>query len=777
MKTRFIEQVNPEICEKITTLSFTTFKDIISTYKGQTDIDDLKTQYYQLKKYCEEQKENGYKISRTYSFGSGRSNGRLFVKPYGLQKINALFRGVLCENLYKDYDMINAHPVILKHILGTKGITSYQLNDYIEHREARLESLMNDLDCERWEAKLLYIGSMNSGFQKKKFNKKTIKDHAFKEFDKEMKRIQGLCEKTFESDYKEVKEFKTRSGKEYHSGHIINYLCMNLEATILNVVQDHFGTSRDVLIFDGFMAGGGIYPSIEDMNCLTAEYGIKWSIKPHDISIKQQIEEDEGEFSAVGKDLVEIGDELLAGPLKDKLIYCNGTLYYKDGNKWSANEKECKRTLRAMIMDCDLYVVSEKAGDYINVSKIPTHITNLTNMILNDRCPTDNEFVDKVWDNSIGKLCFENGWYDFEKRQFNDSYDGIDTFIIAPRPLSMERNAEARKEINDRLIKPIFTLLEDREDLEERTQMKDCILHRLARAMGGYVVDKRWILMTSGRNSGKGVIGGALESAFGREYVKTADNKQFKFKDSSQDSAKANSFLYDFQFSRLMLCSEAATSNGKGSSPTDGVKIKMTLSGGDYIETRKNYMDEQRIRLQASLLFFANDFPKCEPDDAMDSEFCLKFEMKSKFVDAKDLDKQKFITQYFVKDDTIKTQFLKDPVIMNEFILMLLDAFNNPVSPPQSLIDEGECLQEATDEDKLINLFEMSKNSFVDYSALKMLLNLHDISMTQQRATRILTDHFGIKRENWGCKVGGVRGIKGLRHKIEVNDGELEEED
>jgi len=38
MKTRFIEQVNPEICEKITTLSFTTFKDIISTYKGQMDI-------------------------------------------------------------------------------------------------------------------------------------------------------------------------------------------------------------------------------------------------------------------------------------------------------------------------------------------------------------------------------------------------------------------------------------------------------------------------------------------------------------------------------------------------------------------------------------------------------------------------------------------------------------------------------------------------------------------------------------------------------------------
>ena len=778
MKTRFQEKVNPNICDKLTTLSFTTFKDIVSSYNGDVGADDLKSQYYSLKKYCKEQSASNHEVSRVYGYARQRQSGRLFVKPYGLQFINSLFRGVLCDGLYTDYDMINAHPVLLKYILATKGITSYQLNDYVEHRENRLEGLMNDIDCERWEAKLIYIGSINSAYIKTKYKKKNIKDQAFKEFDKEMKRLQGILEKEFPKDYQDVKDFYSSVGKEYHSGHMANWLMANLEAEILNQVQDAYGSAKDVLMYDGFMSGSCVKIEIEDLNNLTNKYGIKWSIKPHDKSILDMIEKDEGEFSAVGANLVELGDALLEEPLKGKLLYCNGRLYFKEENKWSVDKEECFRTLRNFIMNCDLYMEGNGKEEYINVSKVPQHIINLSKIILNDRCPKDNQFVDKVWDNTIGKLCFENGWYDFTTNTFHNGYTDMDTFIIAPHKLSMKSNPEARERIYHKLLNPIFTLDPDREDFEERTQMLECILHRIARSMAGYVVDKRWLIFTSGRNSGKGVIAGALENAFGNEYVKTTNTNTFKYKDSSGDSALANKFMADFQFSRLMIGSEASVSANGKRSPIDGVKIKMVCSGGDYLECRRLYENDARIRLQSGLLFFANDFPKIEPDDAADPEFCLKFDMKSKFVEPKDLHKQKHITKFFPKDNTIKQVFLKDPEILNEFILLIFEAFNKPVEPPQALLDETECLEEESDEDKLCDMFELSAGSFIDYTHLKTLLALHNIdSMTQHKATKILTDHFGIKRANWGCKVGGHRGIKGIRHKVKESIDTYEEED
>ena len=47
----------------------------------------------------------------------------------------------------------------------------------------------------------------------------------------------------------------------------------------------------------------------------------------------------------------------------------------------------------------------------------------------------------------------------------------------------------------------------------------------------------------------------------------------------------------------------------------DGSLIKKICSGGDKIQLRTNYVNENNIRIQGTLILFDNDMPKVEPAD------------------------------------------------------------------------------------------------------------------------------------------------------------------
>ena len=114
-KMKFREEVNPEIALKLSKMSLSDFMECSELIGKNKKIIKNQLEYDAIKKYSNELVQNDYSIVREYNPSETSPEGRLFVKGSGLQNINKHFRGSLCNGIYKDFDMENAHPRILKY--------------------------------------------------------------------------------------------------------------------------------------------------------------------------------------------------------------------------------------------------------------------------------------------------------------------------------------------------------------------------------------------------------------------------------------------------------------------------------------------------------------------------------------------------------------------------------------------------------------------------------------------------------------------------------------
>ena len=196
----FVEQVNPHYCNILSKISYSQFTTFYNDddEEGKTG-ECIKpyTQYNMLRKYCSAMIANNYKINTVYKYSHNKTEGRIFVDNFlGLQRIWNKFKGVLCDGLNIDMDMINAHPCILQYICRQNNIVCVCLDSYIANRAQLLSTLMDDCKITKDEAKILFITALNKDTEVLLINKKQkIKNTFFLAFDAEIKTIQKkLCE-------------------------------------------------------------------------------------------------------------------------------------------------------------------------------------------------------------------------------------------------------------------------------------------------------------------------------------------------------------------------------------------------------------------------------------------------------------------------------------------------------------------------------------------------------------------------------------------------------
>lgn len=790
---KYFENVNPSVADKLIKLPFEVYKTIVENYKGippdDESNDDLRTQFHLLKKYCLLQKQNNYNLERTYKKSKASPLGRWFVEGIGLQRINALFRGILTAGLYTDFDMVNCHPVLLSYIIKKIPLGGHYLRQYVDNREKLLKELMNDLDCSRWEVKLLFIKSMNSENSVNQFwrngKSKKIKNIFFIAFDTEMKILQKELEVKFKKEHALVKKNKKAS---YHSGHLLNHLCCNLENELLDKVMESVPqVGQTILMFDGYMtATHNTHARSGTLNKLTEEWGVEWTIKEIDDSIAEQVEDAPNDvYSSVGEDIVELGVNIVNELFNGRIVKCESDLYFKDvSGIWNKNLKTAKENISREIQNSDLWMNHPSKPDkFIKISKIPNSIRDLVNLIIPAQVPQNKDFINNMWENLRGKLCFKNGYYDFDTMEFTDNYDKLDTFFTAPIDFSKEDNPEVRKEIVDLIISPIWTLKEEREDFQVRCQLYEAVMYELSvmLAFSGKKENKNWMLMQGQRNSGKGVIMELLTQALGTDYIRTCEGGNFRTKKQGEDASKQNHWLPDYEFARLAVVSEVAPPDRKAAdkASVDGTMIKKFRSGGDYIEARKLHENNKMFRHQSGLLFACNDWLPVIPNDAMDH--CIEVEMMSEFVSGDNpvLKKDNTMTSYFVKQEDIKSDFCRRPDVLNEWILMLIQAYSKPVSVPDELkeaVEDSKCA--VTEEDTLIAHFEYASAHHISFEMLRHYLEHWKNGLTQRKATRALSNHFGLGKSQKNGQ--GERGIRGIRIKVakpaEFVDDDSEEE-
>ena len=90
--------------------------------------------------------------------------GRWYAdKSIGLAPLCCSVRHTICEGIWNDIDQVNSHPTIFKQLMDKLGCKSPWLKKCFRERELFLQKIMNELKCDRNEAKTKVIGLINGG--------------------------------------------------------------------------------------------------------------------------------------------------------------------------------------------------------------------------------------------------------------------------------------------------------------------------------------------------------------------------------------------------------------------------------------------------------------------------------------------------------------------------------------------------------------------------------------------------------------------------------------
>ena len=757
MFSQKIEKVNKKICDKLAHCSMSDFMDLLSNserYKlidENGKIEDMKSIYTTTIYYCRKLQRNNYEYEVIYDYGKKKNNGRIFAQDYGIQKITKEIRGCLLDGIYYDFDIVNCHFNILRKICEQKNIPCFNVINYINDRDNLLNQFSFDNELSRGEAKITFISILNSDFKLKKINKKKIiGDYYFKLVDEVL-----IIQKSLIEHYKEEYKIIKKNNNKNINGKFLNRVLCIEENEILQKVDKEFNCN--IFMFDGFNKEKKDVENANDFILKLNEFtGYTWSVKDNDTTLYDDILELEksNKLEVFKDNLKEIAFHLYDEFYSDRLYKYKGQLFLLC-EYWIHHKETIKDLIFNFLMvDLNLYTKMPIIG-YVKVNSFRDY-KEIYDFIVT-RAKIDNNFVNDIFDSSLKKLFFQNGYFDSNERKFIYQKQK-NTFKIIEKKFDEKKDyKEEKKMLFEKIFKPVFTIEEERPDFEIRTKLYKNFMYQLSRALFGCIEDKNWFSLEGMRDCGKGAICDLLKKTFG-DYIGTCNGETFlNNKNLSADIAKSNSYLIDYEFCRLILTNEVKQEpDAKIQLVLDGNKIKKLVSGGDFIQARKNYQDEKEFRVQSSLMYCCNDMPEINPQDT--KERLKSYYFKSKFID-KDFKETKLNNfEYYEKDENLKNTFISDKNIQMAFIKMLFDAFYNYEEYPQELKDE---ISEDSNDDieKFYNLFDFENDDEhkLYLKEIKQVTRENSIIFNQRRIQLLIKDKNYVKfRDRDGIHYKGI---------------------
>lgn len=221
--------------------------------------DDKEDPFILSKKILEKSRDGVLKVSHM----KRNDRGRLFAK-HGVSLANLCknIRHTIAKDIYDDIDIVNAHPIFLRHICQAEEIDHDELDDYIENRDKCLK----ELECDRELAKAAYLTIVNGPDDAIDWVK-VPKTRNLKRFAKEMKSIRASLIESKAKDFKAHTKYTKSTGREKNfEGSFINILLCDVENEVLHYMLEYFGyPDHAVLCFDGMMMKKG--PSYDLVGC------------------------------------------------------------------------------------------------------------------------------------------------------------------------------------------------------------------------------------------------------------------------------------------------------------------------------------------------------------------------------------------------------------------------------------------------------------------------------------------------------------------------------
>ena len=212
----------------------------------EKEIDQLvESEQKHVRNMCIEFIKGKGQAQRNYSFKLPKTFGRRFT--HGLQGVWGAFKCILTQGRCTDFDMVNAHPVILLWLCTLLGIECSKLRHYVCNRDKVLVDMIYATGKTRQFCKEQFLVSTNEA--------KPMYRSPFpflNEYDLEMKFIHAAL--TNHAEYQWVREYVC--DKENYNGSFVNLILCYWENVLLEYAIKYFqGCQIDVnvLMFDGLM--------------------------------------------------------------------------------------------------------------------------------------------------------------------------------------------------------------------------------------------------------------------------------------------------------------------------------------------------------------------------------------------------------------------------------------------------------------------------------------------------------------------------------------------
>ena len=189
--------------------------------------------------------------------------GRVYVrKPYySIGSLPREIRGTLASDYYVDIDINNCHPVLLVQLCDSYKIECSALQDYVNNRDEYLKRVMDEYECSRDDAKVLFLELMyggsyqtwasSIGTDKKEFTWIT-------DLVNSIKHVYPELLKHYEDKVKLLEENGKPEKKTNREAALVSWILQDIERQILDTMLDYISryglkVSNCVLCFDGFM--------------------------------------------------------------------------------------------------------------------------------------------------------------------------------------------------------------------------------------------------------------------------------------------------------------------------------------------------------------------------------------------------------------------------------------------------------------------------------------------------------------------------------------------
>lgn len=692
-------------------------------------------------------RENGNEVRITYDYGARYQKlqkGRIFpIHRIGCEGFPRDVRACLYEKYYWDVDMENAQPVLLVALAKRLGAAHEALEEYVQKRQEVLDEIMKD-NYSRDDAKKLCLSVIFGGFR----DNHPLLPRMFTE----LKALSVLVSNENPELFQIAKKDKDDKVKFNPQGSCLAVYIQNEERLVLMEIDKCLaakGRQMDAWIHDGGLVRkfpnetefpSDILREVEAEILTKTGYPIKLAVKP----MKHTFQFNQVEDKFLSAD-IHVNDDYaakifsgLAGPLLKKV---NGTLYAfnTETGLWTENIlpliHEFKEELYFEQMIGSLWKVNDYGG---MACKIDPMLKLTPNYVPESTLDAES---------TIGKLLWKDGWYDFDTDTFHEGFTP-DLFFAGriTRPFPRVRDEEA--------IRFVHKVLFEDPYLDEQQEQRDFYKISLARALYGDYRAKRCYFTTGRANCGRGLLTAALQMAF-ESFVTQFSSEQLLYNSrASSDPAKQMAWVIPFRDARIAIANEISMSEKF----IDGNRLKGISSGGDQIQARLNFKDEQLYTIRATLFCLTNDIPQIKPaEEGLLNRICIN-ELKKVYVANPD-PSNKYQAQ---EDRTLKDKFNQDKY-KDALFFILVDEWKKFVAMGKH-VDKPASVQAGIQEwvetgvsvhSILSEKYEFTKleEHMVPFNDIEKLLRQKDCKDSSTKIGRELTRLTG--HDSYRKKVGG----------------------